>query len=126
MWKNRFETGGSDFNFSNWIKKKKTATVNPKNDNNKCFQYATTIKLNFEEIKKDPQRLSNIKAFIIDISKKMCYIHFKNLFRLWKQLVLLMVPNVEKESSYFFSVKTLSVLLHWITFNVNTRMIVIA
>ena len=45
-------------------KKKKKATTNPKNDNDKCFQYAATIPLKFEEIKKDSKRVMNIKPFI--------------------------------------------------------------
>ena len=32
------------------IKKKKT-TMNPKDGDNKCFQYAATVALNYEEIK---------------------------------------------------------------------------
>ena len=39
-----------------------------KNDSDKCFQYATSITLNFEEIRKDPQRHSNIKPFINNYS----------------------------------------------------------
>ena len=46
-----------------WIKNKK-ATINPKNNDDKCFQYAFTIALNYEKIKKDPQRISKIKPFI--------------------------------------------------------------
>ena len=46
-----------------WIKKKK-ATINPKNEDNKCFQYAATAALNHEEIKIDQQRISKIKTFI--------------------------------------------------------------
>ena len=45
-----------------WIKNKK-ATVNPKNDD-RYFQQVATIALIFEEIKKDPQRVSKIKPFI--------------------------------------------------------------
>ena len=33
-------------------------------DLNKCFQYALTVALNYEKIKKDPQIISNIKPFI--------------------------------------------------------------
>ena len=42
-----------------WIKNKNTTIniINKKDD--KCFQYAVTVALNFEEIKNDPQRLSN-------------------------------------------------------------------
>ena len=46
-----------------WLKNKKT-TINPKNNDDKCFQYTLTVALNHEQIKKNPQRISNIKAFI--------------------------------------------------------------
>ena len=58
-----FKRDGSYLVSPDWIKKKK-ATMNPKNKDDKCFQYATTTALNFEEIKKDPQRVSNIKPFM--------------------------------------------------------------
>ena len=35
--------------------KNKKATKNPKNIDDKCFQYAVTLTLNNEQIKKDPQ-----------------------------------------------------------------------
>ena len=44
--------------------KNKKATINPKNNDDKCFQYALTVALNYEQIKKDPQRISKIKSFI--------------------------------------------------------------
>ena len=53
-----FNPGGSYVDSPDWIKKKKV-TINPKNDDDKCSLYATTITLNFEEIKKDPQRLKD-------------------------------------------------------------------
>ena len=45
--------------------KSKAATINPinKKDDN-CFQYAVTVTLNHEEVKKDPQRITKIKPFI--------------------------------------------------------------
>ena len=49
--------GGSYIDFHVWIKSKK-ATINPNNNDNKCFQYALTVALNYEIIKKDPQRKS--------------------------------------------------------------------
>ena len=55
-----FKRGGPYINSPDWIKKKKAT----KNDDNKCFQYAKTIALNFDKIKKDTQRVSNIKPFI--------------------------------------------------------------
>ena len=55
--------GGSYIDSPEWLKNKK-ATINPKNNDNKCFQYAQTVALNCEQIKKNPQRISNIKPFI--------------------------------------------------------------
>ena len=43
--------------------KNKKAKINPKNNDEKCFQYATTVTLNHEQIKKDSQRISKIKTF---------------------------------------------------------------
>ena len=45
-----------------WLKNKK-ATINPKNNDDKCFQYTLTVVLNHEKIKKDPQRITKIKPF---------------------------------------------------------------
>ena len=44
--------------------KNKKATINPKNNNNNCFQYALTVALNYQNIKKDQRRISKIKPFI--------------------------------------------------------------
>ena len=46
-----------------WVKDKK-CTINQKNNDNKCFQYATTLALNLNNIDKHPQRISRIKPFI--------------------------------------------------------------
>ena len=46
-----------------WMKKKKSKNE-PQiclNDN-KCFQYASKILLNFDEIKKHPQKVSNVQV----------------------------------------------------------------
>ena len=55
--------GGSYIDSPKWLKDKKS-TVNQKNNDNKCFQYATTLALNFNKVNKDPQRMSKIKPFI--------------------------------------------------------------
>ena len=55
--------GGSYIEFAKWIKDKKS-TINPKNNDYKCFQYAVTVALNHDKINKDPQRVSKIKPFI--------------------------------------------------------------
>ena len=55
--------GGSYIESPKWLQDKK-CTVNKKNNDNKCFQYATTLALNFNKIDKHPQRISKIKPFI--------------------------------------------------------------
>ena len=46
-----------------WMKNKK-CTINPQNKGNIFFQYSTTVALNYQEIKKNPERNSKIKPFI--------------------------------------------------------------
>ena len=41
----------------------KKARINPENQDDKCFQYAPTIALNFEEIASHPEIVSNIIPF---------------------------------------------------------------
>ena len=55
--------GGSYIDSPKWLKNKK-ATINPKNKDDKCFQYALTVALNYEKIKDHPERTSKIKPFI--------------------------------------------------------------
>ena len=55
--------GGSYIDSPSWIKKKK-ATINPKKEVDKCFQYTETVALNFKEIESHPERFSNIVPFI--------------------------------------------------------------
>ena len=55
--------GGSYIDSPIWLKDKKS-TINPKNNDDKCFQYAVTLALNLDKIKKDPQRVSKVKPFI--------------------------------------------------------------
>ena len=51
-----FQRGRSYIDSPDWIKKKKA--------DDKCFQYAVTAALNYEDIKWNPERDSNIKPFI--------------------------------------------------------------
>ena len=44
--------------------KKKKATINIKNNDNKCFQRAITVLLNHEQNKNDLERILNVKPFI--------------------------------------------------------------
>ena len=53
--------GSSYINSPKWLKNKK-ARINPKNNDNNCFQYALTVALNYQNIKKDRQRISKINS----------------------------------------------------------------
>ena len=59
-----FRCGGSYIYSPDWIKKKK-ATINSKNTGDKYFQYMVTFAVNYEEIKKNSERVSNIKPCIL-------------------------------------------------------------
>ena len=48
--------GGSYIDSPEWLKNKK-ATINPKSSNGKCFKYALTVALNYEQIKIHPERI---------------------------------------------------------------------
>ena len=54
--------GGSYIDSPKWLKNKKS-TINPKNNDYKCFQYAVTSALNLDKINKHSQRVSKIKTF---------------------------------------------------------------
>ena len=68
-----------------WLKNKK-ATINPKNNDDNCFQYALTVALNYQNIKKDPQRISKIKPFIDQYNWKE--IRFPQHEKNWKNFEL--------------------------------------
>ena len=53
---------GSYIDSPKWLKNKK-ATISRKNNDDQCFQYALTVALIHDQIKKDPQRISKIKPF---------------------------------------------------------------
>ena len=55
--------GGSYIDCPKWLKDKKS-TKNPINNDYKCFQYAVTLALNLDNIRKNPQRISKLKSFI--------------------------------------------------------------
>ena len=62
-----FIRGGSCIDSPDWIKKKK-ATINRKNADNKCFQYAATVALNYEkvnEMQKEFQILNHLWTNVI-------------------------------------------------------------
>ena len=55
--------GGSYIDSPEWIKNKKV-TINPNNNDDKCFQYALTVALNHQNVKTNPQRITKIEPFI--------------------------------------------------------------
>ena len=55
--------GGSFIDSPKWLKDKKS-TINPKNNDLKCNQYAATLALNFENINNHPEKISEIRPFI--------------------------------------------------------------
>ena len=95
--------GGSYIDSPEWLKNKK-ATINPKNNDDNCFQYALTVALNHQNIKKNPSRISKIKPFIDQYNWKE--IDFPSHSKDWKKfeqnnktiaLNILFVPhNTEK------------------------------
>ena len=63
-YKTNFKQGGPSIDSPDWVKNKK-ATINSINKkDNECFQYAITVTLNHEQIKKDPQKITKFKPFI--------------------------------------------------------------
>ena len=55
--------GGSYIDSPEWLKTKK-GTINPKNNDDECFQYAVSVALIYRNIKNNPERMSKIKPFI--------------------------------------------------------------
>ena len=77
--------GGSYIDFPKWLKDKKS-TVNPKNNDHKCFQYAATLALNFDNINNYPEKISKIRPFIDQYNWKD--IEFPATGRDWKKFEL--------------------------------------
>ena len=77
--------GGSYIDSPKWLKDKKS-TINPKNNDHKCFQYAVTLALNLDKINKHPQRISKIKPFIDQYNWKD--IDFPSTSKDWRNLEL--------------------------------------
>ena len=75
--------GGSYIDSPVWIKNKKD-TINQKNNDNKCFQYAATLALNHKEIRIHSKRISKIKSFMDKYNWKE--INFSSGKNEWKKL----------------------------------------
>ena len=55
--------GRSYIDSPEWLKNEK-ATINTKNNNDKCFQFTLTVALNHKQIKIYPERILKLKPFI--------------------------------------------------------------
>ena len=75
--------GGSYIDSPQWLKNKKS-TINPVNNDYKCFQYAVTLALNLDKIRKNLQRISKIKPFINQYNWKD--IDFPATSKDWKKI----------------------------------------
>ena len=133
--------GGSYIDSPKWLKYKKS-TINPKNNDDKCFQYAVTLALNLDKIEKDPHKpfinqynwkdidfpptnkdwrkfeLNNEIALNIlyvphNTRKIQVAYKSKNNLACDKQVILLMITDGEKWQ--YLTVKNLSGLLRRIT-----------
>ena len=62
LYKISLNRSGSYINSRTWLKNKK-ATINPKSNDDECFQYAVIVALNYLNIKHNPERISKIKPF---------------------------------------------------------------
>ena len=76
---------GSYIDSPKWLKDKKS-TINPKNNDDKCFQYAVTLALNLDNIDNHPERISKIKPFIKKYNWKD--IDFPSTSKDWKKIEL--------------------------------------
>ena len=102
--------GRSFIDSPEWLKNKK-ATINPKNNDDKCFHYALTAALNHKQIKKI-LKVSNIKPFNDQYNWKE--IDFPTYPNLWKKcesnnesiaLNILYVPHNTKEIRHAYKSK---------------------
>ena len=77
--------GGSYIDSPKWLKDKKS-TIDSKNNDLKCFQYAATLALNFDNINNHPEKISKIRPFIDQYNWKD--IDFPATSKDWKKFEL--------------------------------------
>ena len=100
--KTSINRSGSYIDYPQWLKNKKSA-INPKNNDDKCFQYAVTLALNLNSIDNHSERISKIKPFINKYNWKD--IDFPAMSKDWKKfesnseiaLNILYVPHNTKK-----------------------------
>ena len=74
--------GASYIDSPEWLENKK-ATINPKNNDDNCFQYVWIVALNHKQIKSHPERILKIKPFIDQYNWKE--IDFPSHSKDWKK-----------------------------------------
>ena len=102
--------GGSYIDSPQWLKNKKS-TINPKNNDEKCFQYAVTLALNLNSTDNHPERIYKIKPFINKYNWKD--IDFSAMSKDWKKfesnneiaLNILYVPHNTKKINIAYKSK---------------------
>ena len=102
--------GGSYIDSPKWLKDKKSM-INPKNNDDNCFQYAATLALNFDNIDNHPERISKIKFFINKYNWKD--IDFPSTSKDWKKfesnnevaLNILYIPHNTKKIQLVYKSK---------------------
>ena len=67
--------GSSYIDSPKWIKNK-TATINPKNLKDNCFQYAILAALHYQDINNNPEIISKLQSFFNNYN-------WKNKFSCW-------------------------------------------
>ena len=83
--KTSIDRGGSYLDSPKWLKDKKS-TINPKNNDLKCYQYVATLALNFDNINNHPEIISKIRPFIDQYNWKD--IDFPATSKDWKKFEL--------------------------------------
>ena len=103
---------GSYIETPDWIKKKK-ATINVENDDDKCFQYSVTVALNYDEIGNHHPRVNKVRSFMDQYNWKD--ISFPSHVGDWKKFELnnrsialnvLYVPEGEKTIRHAYKSKS--------------------
>ena len=140
--------GRSYIDSPEWLKNKK-ATINPKNNDDKYFQYALTVALNYKKIKNHPERISNfhywkeidspshrkdwkkfesnnksifymcLNILYVPYNTKEIRHAYKSKYNLKRENQVILLMITDGEKWHYLAVKSLSALLRGITGNDN-------
>ena len=138
--------GGSYIGSAKWLQDKKS-TINPKNNDDKCFQHAVTLALNLDNIDNHPERISKIKPFInkynwkdfpstskdwkkselnneialnilyVPHNTRKIHVAYKSKHNLTRENQIILLMITDGEKLHYLTVKNLSGLLRGITSN---------